>query len=417
MDFRTPAGGFQGHEEPRLLAAEESQPLTSSVSSSSAAESLHPGLAGAASSSSIHKKKVVRLGLAVSLMLLGGMAAWLADLHGLAGADGNAPDDASTAASPREALVVDRWRSQSQWRPLRRPKVRRRRASFLVIGDWGFDSLMHGNLKGGACQRVIADRMLEKMEELGDVKFVINVGDSFYPGGVTNKSDPQWETKWRQVYSEKLRSVPWYSVYGNHDYDHDPCMCSEDPLQCAQVNTNSDDRNYFFMPNVSYFVSHPELDLEVVGLDLNTYVNGWNPAISRHEFWACHYSSCPWRCREIAWKRSQQAFELFHNRRTQSTAKNLLVFSHYPTDYFRSVPHFLDGLRDPAKRTVYFGGHRHNVDQYTTESTHPNANWVVGGGGGWSCDGGEQGFVVGEISEDFEVSTYSVLVPPSTCCS
>ena len=27
---------------------------------------------------------------------------------------------------------------------------------------------------------------------------------------------------------------------------------------------------------------------------------------------------------------------------------------------------------------------------------HPNVEWVVGGGGGWSCDG-QQGFVVGDI--------------------
>ena len=34
-------------------------------------------------------------------------------------------------------------------------------------------------------------------QELGDVKFVINVGDSFYPTGVTSKTDEQWGKKWR----------------------------------------------------------------------------------------------------------------------------------------------------------------------------------------------------------------------------
>ena len=34
-----------------------------------------------------------------------------------------------------------------------------------------------------------------KMRELGDVEFVINVGDRFYPGGVSSKSDPQWDTQ------------------------------------------------------------------------------------------------------------------------------------------------------------------------------------------------------------------------------
>merc|ERR1712190_524076 len=104
-----------------------------------------------------------------------------------------------------------------------------RRGSFLVIGDWGFDSEIHGNTYSTSCQQAIADAMLEKFRELGDVKFIVNVGDSFYPHGVASKTDPQWSAKWRNIYSEELRSVPWYSVYGNHDLQHDPCSCSDGP--------------------------------------------------------------------------------------------------------------------------------------------------------------------------------------------
>ena len=89
-------------------------------------------------------------------------------------------------------------------------------ASFMVIGDWGYDGVAHGNV-GRHCQGVIASRMHQEFTELGDVKFVINVGDSFYPGGVTSKDDSAWHSKWRNVYSSSVRSVPWYSVYGNHD--------------------------------------------------------------------------------------------------------------------------------------------------------------------------------------------------------
>ena len=124
-----------------------------------------------------------------------------------------------------------------------------------------------------------------------DVNFVINVGDSFYPDGVSSKDDPQWEVKWRQVYSPEarawflsylrvvslsfsdgvhfgctpwksmkihehplvingrsaysipfselqnlsltgrlsgqVRGVPWYSIYGNHDYHADPCAAAQ----------------------------------------------------------------------------------------------------------------------------------------------------------------------------------------------
>merc|ERR1719181_1504761 len=99
----------------------------------------------------------------------------------------------------------------------------------------------------------LADKMLDKMEELGDVKFVVNVGDSFYPNGLSGKDDPQWQSKWRNVYSQKLRDVPWYSVYGNHDLQQDPCSCSGDPKVCAQVNGTISDLDFFFMPSYNWF--------------------------------------------------------------------------------------------------------------------------------------------------------------------
>ena len=50
-----------------------------------------------------------------------------------------------------------------------------------------------------------------------DVNFVINVADSFYPDGVSSKDDPQWEVKWRQVYSPQVRAwVSWFLSYGVH---------------------------------------------------------------------------------------------------------------------------------------------------------------------------------------------------------
>lgn len=56
-------------------------------------------------------------------------------------------------------------------------------SSFLVLGDWGWDPVAHGNVRSRDCQQLIANKMDEAFEELGDVKFIINVGDSFYPLG------------------------------------------------------------------------------------------------------------------------------------------------------------------------------------------------------------------------------------------
>jgi hypothetical protein len=257
------------------------------------------------------------------------------------------------------------------------------------------------------------------MELLGDVKFILNVGDSFYPSGVKGKDDPQWDIKWRNVYDKKVRSVPWYSVYGNHDYHLDPCACSPDPNDCAQVNANTSNLDFFVMPNHTWYQEYPDLGVEIIGMDLNKYMLGWQKGLAAdaQHLEDCNWTPCRDKCLQYIDERAGRSFDLFYQRKNASKAKNLLVFSHYPTDYFTSADFFLDGLSDNTTHDIfYFGGHRHSTDQWSTFSTAPNVNWLVGGGGGYSCDSKQQGFVVGEIYHDYSVHTYSVLVEEDVCC-
>jgi hypothetical protein len=299
-------------------------------------------------------------------------------------------------------------------------KKRSRLGSFLVIGDWGWDEKVHGNTYGSDCQRAIGDLMHEEMEKLGDVQFIINVGDSFYPNGLTSKDDPQWDRKWRNRYSKELRSVPWYSVYGNHDYQHDPCACGDGARDCAQVNGDIDDLDTFYMPNTSWFKHHPELDLEVLALDMNHLMWAWDKAAPPNKRCPldCAYTSCQEKCEANLKARAEEAFDLFFQRMQKSTAKNMVVFSHYPTDYFWEKEEFLAALRNNSQRHIeFFGGHRHNVDNTSTISIEPNSNWLVGGGGGWGCDGDQQGFIVGEMRTGEKTTTRPVLLEdPSVCC-
>lgn len=299
------------------------------------------------------------------------------------------------------------------------PGWKTRRGSFIVIGDWGYDEKVHYQNIRNDCVDVIAQKMSETMEILGDVQFVINVGDSFYPNGVSSKDDPQWENKWRKVFDNRTRSVPWYSIYGNHDYQHDPGACSDNLADYAQVHNDPNNLDFFQMPSWTYWMPRPELDIEIVGMDMNHYINGFVPHMTREEqgFADCQHTPCAGQCYWLSEIRANVSLEIFNSRLTNSTAKNLIVFSHYPTDYFLPIPEFLDQLKDNSKHDIfYFGGHRHNVDSWTTISIEPNVNWVVGGGGGYSCDGQQQGFVVGEVHEDYSITTYSVLVPYEVCC-
>eukprot|EP00929_Paragymnodinium_shiwhaense_P092179 TRINITY_DN5205_c0_g1_i1.p1 TRINITY_DN5205_c0_g1~~TRINITY_DN5205_c0_g1_i1.p1 ORF type:complete len:462 (-),score=77.36 TRINITY_DN5205_c0_g1_i1:218-1540(-) len=289
------------------------------------------------------------------------------------------------------------------------PSPSGRKGSFLVIGDWGHDPSQHGNVRTDHLQRTIANQMLQKFKELGDVKFILNLGDSFYPTGITSKQDGKWQSRWRDIYAPELRSVPWYTVYGNHDiYDDHGCACgSADGSQCNQLNSDISNKDFFYMPGVNWHKEHPELGIEVVALDFND--------VSEHPCTYGQASKCQSTCYGNLASRAQAAKNLFNSRKASTSQPNLVVFSHYPTDYFRNHhTDMLSALKDGSKPITYFGGHRHNTDQ-NTASISPNNNWVVGGCGGWSCDGGNQGFVVGEVTST--VKTYAVLADRGICYS
>jgi len=280
---------------------------------------------------------------------------------------------------------------------------RMRRGSFLVVGDWGWDVEEHIGINERTCQEMIGLKMLQVFERLGDVQFIVNVGDSFYPNGVSSATDPQWQTKWRDVYDAKLRTVPWYSTYGNHDLHIDRCACTLDVTQCAQINANASDRERFYMPAPSYIVDHPDMDLEVIGLDTNGV---GEPNL-------CQFTTCPQQCPSVIQQRYRQGLKLFQDRLLHSGRRNFVIFSHYPTDM---LPYELvGGMRWDKRRILYVGGHRHSTDNTSTIDIGPGESWVVGGGGGWSCDG-NQGFLVGQIDADGNMGTFPIFVENNICC-
>lgn len=80
--------------------------------------------------------------------------------------------------------------------------------SFVVLGDWG---------KGTDNQRAVATTLGEAAAAT-QARFVISAGDNFYPRGVTSVDDPKWRDTFEEVYNSPALEVPWYPVFGNHDY-------------------------------------------------------------------------------------------------------------------------------------------------------------------------------------------------------
>merc|ERR1719356_1997095 len=109
----------------------------------------------------------------------------------------------------------------------------------------------------------------------------------------------------------------------------------------------------------------------------------------------------------------------------KTKADNVLLFNHYPSNYFQSNNRrsFIDAVKQGPSNNAkifYFGGHTHNVEKNYGINTDPAEEWLVGGGGGWGCDGNNQGAVVGYIYKNsagrFTIKTESLLIPKSQCC-
>lgn len=290
--------------------------------------------------------------------------------------------------------------------------------SFMVLGDWGYNPAphLHGNVQP-QCQGLIGNAMRQFDDNNPDMKFVINLGDSFYPDGIESPGEDRWNWNWREVYGEALTNKRWYSVYGNHDYEgKDACACG-DPAQdgalCSQRHTGV--QGGWFMPELYYFDTffQDELGIEIIAMDTN-FVDAEV---------VCHYAriSRPWQCdscRANLQARMSDSMNMLKDRLARTTAKNVLVFSHYPTDYFGGNPDFINDLRTNAVNVQYFGGHRHTTDNGPNQShdLSPNQGWCVGGGGGWSCDSPFQGFLVGLIFDDGSIEMIPQYVDSRACC-
>lgn len=78
----------------------------------------------------------------------------------------------------------------------------------LVMGDWG---------TARPSQKDAAKAMASRARET-PVDLLLTTGDNFYPRGVTSTDDPQWRTKFEDIYTDPALQVPVYPSLGNHDW-------------------------------------------------------------------------------------------------------------------------------------------------------------------------------------------------------
>eukprot|EP01041_Mallomonas_annulata_P004372 gene4372-8705_t len=147
---------------------------------------------------------------------------------------------------------------------------------FIMLGDWGaggkngmasqslstLDPLLKSNAKiyGNdesskyTNQVAVAQAMGHWTTAVTNSKpsFIVTLGDNFYDNGVSSPSDPLWQTLWTDVYLTDHPSlrVPWYPVFGNHDYGYGATGVR------AQIDrgTNHDEYgdDYWMLPSTNY---------------------------------------------------------------------------------------------------------------------------------------------------------------------
>ncbi len=106
--------------------------------------------------------------------------------------------------------------------------------SFYLLGDWGKGGTTgsYGSRRLNTEERELAGQQtlyqvaiakaMAKMAENESVapSFVLALGDNFYGNGVKSSTDTLWTNIWKDVYLTNYPQlyVPWYPVFGNHDY-------------------------------------------------------------------------------------------------------------------------------------------------------------------------------------------------------
>jgi hypothetical protein len=222
--------------------------------------------------------------------------------------------------------------------------------------------------------------------------YVLNVGDNFYPGGITKScetnphpgADPtgQWNAQFDQVYGGivELQGKPWMSVLGNHDYGGYQWYNGWD-----QQIYNTWERNGDWLLPAQYWsrkVQYLDFAVEYFFLDSNV-VDVWNQDpghyLCQHDptlqCWGVNQDKCPQWFNDL-WSNGKTMVE---EGLKKSTAEWHIIVTHFPPPTVIADKYF-QRLNTQYGIDLVFTGHTH--EQVAGIDKGTGMPWIISGGGG-----------------------------------
>lgn len=232
--------------------------------------------------------------------------------------------------------------------------------------------------------------MASAAAEIGG-RFVISVGDNFYPAGVQSAFDSHWKESFEDVYAAASLQTPWYAALGNHDYRGRPSA----QLDYARSSSR------WRMPHRHYRVGEVSgvADLDLFVLDTTPLTGDYSETLTRLSRGRIHV---PDPEPQLAWFEAELA---------KSRARWKVVVGHHPIHSggrHGGSPKLAETVEPLLARygvQLYICGHDHVLQHVQAGSTHHICTGAGSSAGavedvkGSIFARGEPGFAVFKVGE------------------
>lgn len=221
---------------------------------------------------------------------------------------------------------------------------------FLIVGDWG---------TGASFQKRVAEQMCAKagVEKPG---FILSTGDNIYNNGVTSIDDPQWKTKFEDIYSCQELALPWYAILGNHD--HRGSIQAQIDYQKKNPRWNMPDRYFQFTSKATD------------GTDIDFFALDTDPLNRKDTAFASQQNI--WLRNALATSKARWKIVVGHH----------MIRSHGGYGDQEYMIRWIKPILDEFKVDLYINGHDHDLQYLKAPEDHFYC--LISGGGGGARDTG-----------------------------